>query len=332
MLKISLFFRKTSIGFFSIEEVFSNLLPFMSGVEVSSHYAPNKRITVWGFVQNLIWARKNQNAINHITGDINYLALFLHKKTILTIHDIGSLQSNSSLATKLKQFIWLKWPASRVGFITTISEFSRAELTKVIPQHAHKIRVIYNPLSQAAIDQQIEKICCQGANILLVGTKPNKNLTRSIEACAGLNVHLHILGALNEDQKKVLEQTKSAYTNYTGLSRQEVYDFYRTGDMLCFPSTYEGFGLPIIEAQTFNVPVLTSNLGAMKEVAGDSAYLVDPFNKNEIRSGVIKLSKDTRLKNQLIEKGKQNINRFHPEKIAKQYVELYHALAQDKSV
>ena len=93
--------------------------------------------------------------------------------------------------------------------------------------------------------------------------------------------------------------------------------------MLVFVSTYEGFGLPILEAEATGRPVLTSNIMAMPEVAGDGACLVDPYNITAIRKGTLKVINDSSYRKELVQHGFENVKRFRPEKIAAQYVELY---------
>ena len=86
---------------------------------------------------------------------------------------------------------------------------------------------------------------------------------------------------------------------------------------------YEGFGLPILEAQATGRPVITSNEASMPEVAGDAAILVNPYEVVEIKEAVEKIISDKKLREDLIKKGIENIKRFTPEKIAENYASLY---------
>jgi len=100
------------------------------------------------------------------------------------------------------------------------------------------------------------------------------------------------------------------------LEENELVAVYQLADLYLFPSLYEGFGLPILEAQTKNTPVITSDRGSMKEVAGDSAYLVNPYAVEEIQQGITTLAHDKTLKSDFIERGKENIKRYSWERMA----------------
>ena len=94
-------------------------------------------------------------------------------------------------------------------------------------------------------------------------------------------------------------------------------------DILAFVSTYEGFGLPIIEAQAIGRVVITSNLASMPEVAGKGALFVNPFSVEEIREGIVSLIENEHDRATLIKRGLENVKRFDKEKIANQYQEIY---------
>ena len=90
-----------------------------------------------------------------------------------------------------------------------------------------------------------------------------------------------------------------------------------------FPSIYEGFGMPIIEGQTIGRVVITSDISPMKDVAGNGALLVNPFSVESIREAYLQIINDKDLRSRIIEKGKENAQKYAVEKIAKQYVKIY---------
>ena len=102
-----------------------------------------------------------------------------------------------------------------------------------------------------------------------------------------------------------------------------MYQQYRLCDILLFCSLYEGFGLPIIEAQAVGRPVITSNYGAMKEISNGSACLVNPKDPNSIYSGLKKIVKNKKYRESLVFKGFRNVKRFSAQKIGRDYVNLY---------
>ena len=88
--------------------------------------------------------------------------------------------------------------------------------------------------------------------------------------------------------------------------------------LFCYPSLHEGFGLPVLEAQSQGVPVLTSNRSSLPEVAGDAALLVDPEDVDEIAQAMLRLSRDEELRAELVAKGHENVKRFSWEKAARE--------------
>lgn len=112
------------------------------------------------------------------------------------------------------------------------------------------------------------------------------------------------------------------------LTDAELVQAYRRCDMVVFASLYEGFGLPILEAQATGRPVITSNFGAMKEAAGDGALFVDPCSVEAIREAVLRIKREPALREDLIAKGRENVERFRAEAVARQYAEIYRRMAR----
>ena len=159
--------------------------------------------------------------------------------------------------------------------------------------------------------------------LLQVGTTYDKNLTRVVKACAGLPIQLSILGSLTASQREQLDCHGIDYEGFCDLTEDEVVALYAASDLVIFASTYEGFGLPILEAQAVGRPVLTSNLSPMREVAGGGALLVDPLNAEDIRSGLLRLMGDAGLRESLVSVGFRNVRQYSASAVAGHYAELY---------
>ncbi|HUC81515.1 MAG TPA: glycosyltransferase family 1 protein [Flavisolibacter sp.] len=268
-------------------------------------------------------AREKQGDINHITGDIHFITCLLkRRRTVLTIHDCGFMQHPSPIARIIFKWFWLKLPVCYSAAVSVVSEVTKNEVIKYVQCHPDKIKVVYNFVSG-------NFTCCpkdfnlQKPTILHIGTAPNKNLERLIKAIAVIPCQLHIIGKLSRVQLRLLVEYNIDYINNTNLGEEEVLQAYRECDLLCFISTLEGFGLPILEAQAVGRPVITSNLSAMPEVAGDGAYFTDPFNVDSIRQAITTVSSDAALRNKLIERGYENAKRFSLDKTVAGYSQIY---------
>jgi len=186
--------------------------------------------------------------------------------------------------------------------------------------------VIYCPISKEFQPKQ-KLFNCSCPRILQVGTTENKNLSRVAQALRGLSCRLSIVGPLSAVQKKALEENKIVYENHVGLSREALVYQYQEADIVMFASLYEGFGLPIIEANAIGRPVITSNLHSMPEVGANAACYVNPYNIGEIRSALNRLIDDSNYRQEIVNNGFQNVERFRLAFIAGQYADLYRRLA-----
>ena len=327
-IQVQYFQRKASPTNFSLERAFRTIrtaLPKDICVEVYNCQFHSRRIV--RRILNIIGARFHQDDLNHIVGDVHYLALGLSKRrTILTIHDCVCLRNNKGLHHIILRWFWYWLPVRRVAAVTVISEFTRDEVLKCTGCNPDIVHVIPDPVPIEF--SPYPKVFDQKYPVILqVGTSQhNKNICRVAEALRGIPCHLEIIGQLTELQREALTHNSISYREQWSLSDEQVVAKYQECDMVIFVSLYEGFGMPIVEANATGRPVVTSNIAPMSSVAGAAACLVDPFSPSSIREGVLRVINDSTYRSYLITQGFQNIKRFHAEVVAAQYANLYRQL------
>jgi len=329
-INVIFFFRKYFPGYFSIEELFGFIQTGLPGnIEFTNYYMKWLSTGFLNRLLNVIDVINKQKQINHITGDVHYISYFMKKsRTLLTIHDLEILARSRGIKRMFIKFFWFTLAARRVKYITVISEFTKKALLKEIAINPQKVVVIHDCISPVITFKEKE-FNSQKPNILQVGTAHNKNLRNVIPAIEGLNVKLTILGKLKDYQRELLAKHKIDFDNVFDLDYEDVIKQYEKADLVTFVSTYEGFGLPIIEANGIGRPIVAGNNTSMPEVAGDAAVLVDPDQVEAIRSAIVKIIEDESFRKQLIEKGKQNVKRFSPQFIAQRYAVLYERMINE---
>jgi len=323
-LRVGLISRRPG-RFNSIEKVFQSLLPsFSTSTEINQHTLPFGS-GFFGILFNLLFFRPGKADVFHITGECHYLSLKLpSEKTVLTIHDLGFLERRRGLKGYLIRKLFLEWPMEKTRWVTAVSDATREHIERELPLAAGKVRVIPNPVT---IDSHLsipKKADSPGRRkILQVGTEPHKNLRNLIAALAGSDHELVILGRVGDDERALLESSGIAFRNEAFLSDEELRDAYLDSDVLVFCSLFEGFGLPILEAQRLGVPVVTSDIVVLRETAGDGALFADPRDPMDIRTKLESILGDRKLREELKERGLRNTERFLPELIARRYEDLY---------
>lgn len=273
-------------------------------------------------------AYKNRAQINHITGDIHFANFLLpQKNTVLTIHDCGILKRRKGLRQKLLKYFWFTYPAKKSCLITVNSTATKQDLLKYINYPENKIKVIniFIPDVHTYTPKQFNT---QKPVILQIGTAPNKNIPKIAESLKDINCKYIILGELDIDASNALNKYKIDFENIsTSISNEEVAELYRQCDIVSFASTFEGFGMPIAEANATGRVVVTGNTSSMPEVAANAAILVNPFDAASIREGFLKAINDDNYRNELIENGLQNAKRFNKHTIANEYFNIYRQIS-----
>jgi glycosyltransferase involved in cell wall biosynthesis len=322
LISVAIYKRKPRSGAHSVERMYADLI----GANDNFHFSVNEnKYHSNGLVKRLfdiVLAVFKQADINHIIGDVHYLSYFLKReKTILTVLDCYVLNFSKGLKQKIFLLFWYLIPMYRASTVITISNFSKQEIVKKTG-YSKNIEVIYPCLSAEfiyhpkAFDEAMPRI-------LHIGTAPNKNLARHIQALAQIPCTLVIIGTLATEELSLLQKFKIKYENYVNITPGDLFNEYVSADMLLFSSTYEGFGLPIIEAQAVGRVVVTANIASMPEVAADGAIFVDPYQVESIRSGILSAIHSTNMREDLITKGLKNSKRFSLSDFSSQHTTLY---------
>ena len=330
-MKVVVFLRKKRKEANSIEEIFYSLKKYL-GNDIDFIELPYSGANIMSIFRNIFFAYRHRGDVNHISGEVHYIALGLGRKTLLTIHDVQSIIRGNKIERIIKKWLWFKLPLLIVRKVSVISHSTEKEVISLIPKAKSKTSVVYNPVTiqytpLTSLEQFRNRKC---KNILHIGTKPNKNLEGVLKAVNGLQIELTIVGRMSESQTQLAQELNINYKNYHNLLYTEILKFYSDSDVVTFPSFYEGFGMPIIEANAIGVPIVASNIPVLHEVANDAAYFVNPNSIPSIREAILLLLEDNTLREKLIELGKENIKRFAPQTIAEQYKVLYNQL--DRSV
>lgn len=321
---ISIFNRKPQEANFSVERLFHDVVAALpSDLDYISAISTFESRGIFRRFFNIIEAFFKQNEVNHITGDVHYLSYLLPKKnTLLTILDCGSLERLKGLKRAVLYIFWYWLPVKRVSIITVISESTKRELLRYVKCDESKIRVIPCCISNE-FKSSPKEFNSTLPVLLQIGTAHNKNLLKVTEALVGIQCHVRIVGKLSDEQVSQLVSFNISYSCVSNLSDAEIVSEYIKCDALIFASTYEGFGMPIVEANATGRPVITSNILSMPEVAADAACLVDPYDVLDIRRGVLRVLSDENYRNTLIARGYVNAQRFRPNLIANQYAQIY---------
>lgn len=274
---------------------------------------------------------------------------------IVTVHDAVDflgLAGEEQASSGFVQFQRTRRRLHRAFRVLTVSQASRRDLQQIFGLPAAKIEVVYNaldarlaaPLSAEESERTLSRYSVQGPYLLYAGNvKPHKNLSRLIEAFAlvkdelrshpryaGLNLILigDELSKHSQLRRAVVKSRTQHDVRFLGFVPPPVLGvFYARAAAFVFPSLYEGFGLPPLEAMALGTPVVTSNVSALPEVLGDAAQFVNPENVFDISRGVRQVLLDDELRARLVERGRRQVTKFSWDASVRRVLEIYREAA-----
>lgn len=304
--------------------------------------------TLWS--QTLLPSWANNDDLDIFWGPTHRLPRLLSPKVakVVTIHDLVWKHAGKTMprVNRLAEQILMP-DAIRLADRIMVDSHSTADaIANEFPWANERIRVVHlgttslpepkgiGALSEWKVDRHY---------FLFVGTlEPRKNLHRLLEAFASLDAYIRkqtllvIAGGKgwgNVDLASLIQflglNDSVRLTGY--VSNEQLSTLYSHARFLAMPSLYEGFGLPLVEAMSFGVPVLTSSCSSLPEVAGDAGLLVDPFNTDSIASGLLQMLKDEPLRSRLAAHAKANSARFRWEKSAQAAMEIFHEAISERN-
>ena len=269
---------------------------------------------------------------------------------ILTVHDVIPFTFREAMGFFRNHFVYrraIRKACSLNDMIATVSEFSRGDIAEKVGVPIEKISVVPNGLRKPDAPDPVLKAELErrfglehGFVLNVGGIHERKNIPRLVAAFAKLArdeqyagqlvITGSISGAPYQERMKKICDAEVRAAGLTGrvvftdfIADRELDSLLDMASVFVYPSHYEGFGIPILEAMRAGVPVVTSNVTAMPEVAGDSALLVNPMSTDEIAAGISRVLNDKQLRERLISSGKERASAYSWKRNCSEYLDLY---------
>ena len=286
-----------------------------------------------------------------VHGPVFVGPLLAHCPVVITIHDLSFIRFPALFrpANRFYLAAMTRLSARRARRLIAVSAQAAEEVTRLLGVPSERVDVVYHgvepafrPLPAGEIAAFRQRRGLPERYVLFIGTlEPRKNLVRLVEAFARIRdgrLRLVLVGG-----KGWLYDDLFARVEALGLDEDVIFPGYVTSDELPFwynaatvfsyPSVYEGFGLPVLEAQACGTPVLTSNVSSLPEAAGDGALMVDPYSVDALAAGLDRLVTDQPLRQKLRELGLAHARKFSWPRMAQETVRVYRrALAEGEGM
>jgi len=294
-----------------------------------------RRYQKWNKKYSLYCIKKGDFDVFHPTYYHPYFLSKINKPYVVTVHDMihevlpAYFQPDDPTSYYKKQII------EQASHIIAISENTKKDIQRILAVPDEKITVIYHSLFQMkekldlSINQMFPK---RDAYLLYVGARKGyKNFDKFLVAVEPLLKRFDGLSVLcvGGGEFKLAEQMLMKRLNITDKVRQvyannyELKQYYRNALCFIYPSLYEGFGLPILEAFDSNCPVVVSKTSCFIEIGGDAAEYFDPYEPEDIRQTILKVLESNEIREQMKDKGQKRLEQFGPDKCLSKTAEVY---------
>lgn len=298
-------------------------------------------------------AKSDAVEILHCTGNTAPILLDKKIKLVSTIHDVMFLKDYSELpksaslyqrAGRLYRKVIVPRTIRRLSVVLTVSEFSKRDIMHYIPKlRADVIKVIHEAASESycCIDKTFarqdlnDRFGIDGEYILTLGAlDPRKNTESVIAKFIELKTErkirgeLLIVGVPNWKQTNFCQMIQKStfakdvvFTEF--ISEEDLVSLYNGATVFLYPSSYEGFGIPPLEAMACGVPVITSNTTSIPEIVGNAALLINPADGEELKAALIRILHEEGLRNDLISRGLEQAKKFSWVRLARETLLVY---------
>lgn len=265
---------------------------------------------------------------NYVVMSFTGLGSILIPNKIMTIHDLSFLENPKWFSKAYYYYYKIMTPlaAKTSNRIITVSYFSKKEILKFYPFIPdHKISVAYNAINDSFTTEHHMKGKKQPYFLAVSSMDPRKNFQRLIKVFEKMkDCRLYIVGGSNKIYGNSHNSTNNPNIQLLGrVSDKTLIDLYKNAEAFIYPSLYEGFGIPPLEAMALGCPVLASDIPVLHEVCDDAALYFNPLEENDIQKAIASFhGSNDKDKEKLIEKGYKNIKRFSWIKSAQKIKEI----------
>tara|TARA_Y100000589_G_scaffold75710_1_gene69414 strand:- start:1520 stop:2653 length:1134 start_codon:yes stop_codon:yes gene_type:complete len=346
---LAIFFKKNKYFLYTPKNTKNSRLQFIYEINNILIKTPKKNFK--NFFKKY-WRNKRiindlqKDNLNIYHGLTNELPIGIEKtniKTVVTIHDLIFIRFPKLYNWVDRKIYYFKFLSAckRADIIIAISKQTKKDIVKYLSIDEKKIKVVYqgcNDVFKKTISQKTQKETLKKYNLpnnflLYVGKiEERKNLLTILKVLKKLKTQkLVVIGDGNKYKKMCLKyiNNNNLHNNVIILSNipsNEIASIYKNAEILIYPSIFEGFGIPIIEALYSKVPVITTKKGCFKEAGGPKTKYINPNSINELENAILEIQQSSKIKEEMKNIGFKYVQKFNDEKIAKNLIKIYSEL------